>query len=239
MGKADLSPSCGSVMKVETCPGELLTNHVDLALDLILGSSGRSVVMVVDNCGIEIMSDLILVDTMLRILGIESVTLHVKDSPAFVSDVTEKDMRGVISSLASCNEMLASRLRCYLDEGRLRVLSDSFYTSPKFFWQMPARVEEECRNSALVIVKGDANYRRLVGDRHWRHDTDFADFMHTFWPSDGLVSLRTCKSAVGIGIPKETEAMARKTNPKGWLTSGVSGQVSVYSRSGMELLKKK
>ena len=29
------------------------------------------------------------------------------------------------------------------------------------------------RSAQLVITKGDANYRRLIGDLHWRHDVSF------------------------------------------------------------------
>ena len=40
----------------------------------------------------EVLCDLVLVDAILRRNAGATVTLHVKDAPVFVSDVTEKDV---------------------------------------------------------------------------------------------------------------------------------------------------
>ena len=40
----------------------------------------------------EVLCDLVLVDAILRRNTSATVTLHVKDAPVFVSDVTEKDV---------------------------------------------------------------------------------------------------------------------------------------------------
>eukprot|EP00747_Dinoflagellata_sp_TGD_P185187 gnl/TRDRNA2_/TRDRNA2_41597_c0_seq2.p1 gnl/TRDRNA2_/TRDRNA2_41597_c0~~gnl/TRDRNA2_/TRDRNA2_41597_c0_seq2.p1 ORF type:complete len:387 (-),score=63.63 gnl/TRDRNA2_/TRDRNA2_41597_c0_seq2:53-1213(-) len=231
--QADLSLSGG---KVETSTGEkggeLITDHVSLALDLLLGAAGRSVVLVLDNHGPEVVCDLVLADALLRIAGVASVVLHVKDAPVFVSDVTESDVHWVIDWIAGCDASFSSRLRSCLSEGRLIVVSNSFYTSALAFWELPDDLRSEFSKAAAVILKGDANYRRLLGDLHWPRDVNFETYARSFWPADGLVSLRTIKSGAAIAISKEKELEAREARPSDWSTSGHYGQVSAYWRRG-------
>ena len=44
------------------------------------------------SCGLELVSDLLLVDGLLRIVKPSRVRLHAKDCPVFVSDVTPADV---------------------------------------------------------------------------------------------------------------------------------------------------
>ena len=67
------------------------------------------------------------------------VSLHVKDTPVFVSDVTEADIPATLAWLDEHGgTQLASRLRAALADGRLRLRTGgSFYTSALPFWEMP------------------------------------------------------------------------------------------------------
>lgn len=47
----------------------------------------------------------------------------------------------------------------------------------------------------MVFVKGDANYRRLIGDRLWETDTLFSD-VAGYFPTR-LCALRTLKAELG------------------------------------------
>jgi hypothetical protein len=58
------------------------------------------------------------------------------------------------------------------------------------------RVFEEAQ---LVIFKGDANYRRTVGDALWRPETPLGDVWGDF-PAP-MLALRTLKSDPIIGLP--------------------------------------
>jgi Damage-control phosphatase ARMT1-like domain len=49
-------------------------------------------------------------------------------------------------------------------------------------------------SSAMVFVKGDANYRRLLGDRTWALDTPFSDVV-SYFPVP-VCALRTLKAEV-------------------------------------------
>merc|ERR1712048_1198635 len=95
---------------------------------------------------------------------------------------------------------------------------------------LPSDLRATYEEAAVVILKGDANYRRLLGDLHWPYDTDFSAYAQSFWPSPGLISLRTMKSGVALGIPAEAQEEAKLARPDDWLTSGVYGQVLASSR---------
>lgn len=222
--QADLSLSAGKVLAGDQ-GGLMISDHMALATELLEGSAGKQVAIVLDNHGMEVLCDLVLVDALFRAGNVASVTLHVKDSPVFVSDVTAADVPGILQWLEEQDSPLASRLRSFMDDGKLKVLPHEFYTSAKAFWAMPAELKQAYQEAEVVILKGDANYRRLLGDLHWPYDTDFAAFASSFWPSHGLVALRTMKSGVALGISAEKQAEAIAARPKDWLTSGVYGQV--------------
>lgn len=222
--QADLSLSAGKVTAAGK-DGGMVSDNTSTALDLLEQAAGKNVVIVLDNHGLEVLCDLVLADTMLRLTEIASVTLHVKDSPVFVSDVTEADVPRILEWLDERHSALAGRLRGFMAEGRLSVFQSPYYTSCKTFWELTDDVAAAFKDAAVVILKGDANYRRLLGDLHWPYGTDFAAYARSFWPSTGLVCLRTMKSGVAIGISQEKQASAKAERPNDWLTCGVFGQV--------------
>jgi len=224
-----LSLSAGKVESVGG-GGQILSDHTALATDLLLGATGCPLVLVLDNHGLEVVCDLLLADALLRLTGAASVALHVKEAPVFVSDVTATDVPGILDWMSEHSSELGARLKGFMAEGRLRVVSSTFYNSARDFWELPEDLRAEYADAAVVILKGDANYRRLLGDRHWPYDTDFDAYARSFWASPGLISLRTMKSGVALGIPAAQQAEAKAARPKDWLTSGVYGQVLVSRR---------
>ena len=56
-------------------------------------------------------------------------------------------------------------------------------------WEMPLELHRQLSTSYLVLSKGDANYRRLLGDRHWDFTTPFAQAVGSV-PAP-LLALRT------------------------------------------------
>ena len=68
-----------------------------------------------------------------------------------------------------------------------------------------------------LIFKGDANYRRILGDRYWQHTTPFSDVL-SYSPTN-LLALRVLKSEVMIGL-KSGEAENLYSQEPDWLYSG-------------------
>jgi len=227
--QADLSLSAGKVESYSDS-GSLLSDQREVALNLLEASPGKPVIIVLDNHGLEVLCDLVLVDAILQLTK-SNVVLHVKDAPVFVSDVTNDDVPGILGWLEAHSSSLAARLKQSLADGRLSVLPHSFYTSARAFWEVPEDLASAYAEAASVILKGDANYRRLLGDLHWPYSTDFSSYVGSFWPGSGLVCLRTMKSGVALGVSEEMQMEAKKARPKDWLTSGIYGQILAFWRT--------
>jgi len=225
-----VAPEVASSGKVSDDASSMMLADETIALCKALeGSVGKEVLIVLDNCGLELVSDLLLVDGLLRLVQPSKVTLHAKDRPVFVSDVTPADMAPTLTWMAQqeveggLGREMAGRLEAALGDGRLVVEAPEFYTGCLPFWQMPESLQEAYSKAEVVITKGDANYRRLLGDLHWQHDANFAELME-YWPTS-IAALRTCKSGVLVGVAPEVEAAAAAAHPDKWLVGGLYGVV--------------
>jgi hypothetical protein len=182
--------------------------------------------IVADNAGFELVCDLCLADFLLTNNAAGTVYLHLKSHPTFVSDATIKDVHYTLEILeANKNkEVLRSALRLqdYIARDRLRLQDDLFWTSPLAFWEMPESLQQDLSLSSLILVKGDANYRRILGDRHWPFTTPFEDIA-CYFPSP-MAALRTLKSELAAGLhPSQIEALNQQ-DPN-WLTNGERGVI--------------
>jgi len=88
---------------------------------------------------------------------------------------------------------------------------------------MPLSLAGVLAKSSLVIVKGDANYRRLIGDRQWDTTTPLAQVVAPWFPSH-LAALRTLKAEVAVGL-REGQAAALQEEDASWWTSGKYGSI--------------
>jgi len=90
---------------------------------------------------------------------------------------------------------------------------------------MPPDLEEFFSSQDLAIFKGDANYRRLLGDLHWKpHSMPFSSIVGNYTPCP-LLALRTAKAGLAVGISADGEQRAAKENPSDWLTCGKFGLI--------------
>ncbi|HLP87179.1 MAG TPA: damage-control phosphatase ARMT1 family protein [Nostocaceae cyanobacterium] len=195
---------------------------------LLTKSSGQRIDFIVDNAGYELICDLCLVDFLLGSGIANQVYLHLKPHPTFVSDATIKDVYDTKDFLNNGShshvKAFTQRLTNYLANHQLMLTEDYFWTSPLAFWEIPAHLKAELAKSNLVIIKGDANYRRLLGDRHWDYTTNFADIV-CYLPAP-IVALRTLKSEVAAGLDPEIVNTVSKSDPN-WLTNGQWGVIQL------------
>lgn len=190
-----------------------------------LHPGSRRIAYITDNTGTELLNDLALVDFLLAEKYAAEIVLHLKPQPYFVSDAMPRDVELSIDALANGNEhatALARRLRRYVDESRLKLTTHWFYTTCLFYFQLPRDLIAQLKEMDLVILKGDANYRRLVGDAHWQPDASFTDATRYF-PAP-FVSLRTLKAEVVLGLkPGQAEALGREDAD--WMVNGRRGVI--------------
>jgi hypothetical protein len=192
---------------------DLLCDDRDRAVRELL-QRGGDVHLVADNPGTELSMDLALADALLTHAAAR-VSLHVKMHPVFVSDATTGDVWNLVHAMrdrgGACRT-LAARLEGSFDEGRLRVLPDFYWNGPRFLWDRPARIAAELDGASMVIFKGDANYRRVIGDAIWPAESTLAEAT-AYFPAP-LVLLRTMKSDAVVGLSAEHIARLDAADPE-------------------------
>ncbi|MEV7027715.1 damage-control phosphatase ARMT1 family protein [Kitasatospora sp. NPDC093558] len=192
---------------------------------------GGRVCVIADNAGRELLPDLVLIDHLLAGGLAAQVVLYVKPQPYYVSDATMADVLASVERLRTAPshaaEAVGGRLWRAMNSGALVVRTHPFFCAPLPFRAMPASLRGELADAAMTILKGDLNYRRLVGDQFWPPTTPFTDTAKHF-PSS-VAALRTLKSDVIVGIDATTIARLDSTGMP-WRTNGRHAVVQVHLR---------
>ena len=213
---------------VEQQQAHTLVDDSTAVADYLAGLDNVRVDFMIDNAGFELVCDLCLADYLLTTGKSTGVHLHLKMHPTFVSDAMIKDVLGTFDFLAAESnkniQTLAERLRTYVKDGRLRLRQHPYWTSPLAGWEMPADLQADLTASDLVISKGDANYRRLLGDRHWMNTTPFVDVL-SYFPTT-ILALRTGKSEIIIGLT-EIQLSGLPKKDEEWMYDGRWGLIQL------------
>ena len=203
---------------------DLIADDSALAVEHLLRQRGM-VHILADNTGTELAADLAFIDALLDTHLAERVIYHVKMYPTFVSDSTVEDARLFLDRLKARGgpaHALAERLRAAMNDGRLRLAPDLYWNLPRWLWDAPARLSQLFEQAALVIVKGDLNYRRATGDAIWPEDTTFAQAVDYF-PAP-LLALRTLKSDGLVGLRPGLADELDRVDPE-WRVNGRRGVI--------------
>lgn len=194
--------------------------------DRISSISRGRIDFIVDNAGFELVCDLCLVDFLLSSNVADIIYLHLKPHPTFVSDAMIQDVHDTLEFfVADSNsevQLLGNRLKEHLVHGRLLCCDNQFWTSPLVFWEMPEELQNELAKSKLILIKGDANYRRCLGDRQWQFTTPFQDIV-CYFPAP-VATLRTLKSEIAAGLQPNQVQILNQTDSQ-WLTNGQWGVI--------------
>ncbi|KAI4281297.1 MAG: hypothetical protein L6R38_003792 [Xanthoria sp. 2 TBL-2021] len=117
-------------------------------------------------------------------------------------------------------------------EGQLTIRPNLFWTGPGSYWRLPSSapdLNQDLKESELVIFKGDLNYRKLAGDAMWSTIVPFSDALGPMGPGSGIrtLALRTCKADTVVGLPagederlKGMEGGGGDTGARKWAWSG-------------------
>lgn len=194
------------------------------------GKSGRGdVSIILGNTGKELVADLALAYTLIALNLCETVTFHTKKYTTNQYGATTVDVYGHVEHLADpvhssvwAVRHFGEALRTYIYAGRLKIEEDDFWCLPTPLWEMPAHLETRLASSRLIIVKGDDNYRRMLGDRDWPLDSDTASALN-YWHVP-VCAVRVLESEIGCGFDEATAKQAGYN--KAFMTSGKWGQVS-------------
>lgn len=210
---------------------QLLVDDSSLIMDSLFDHAPAGCIdIVLDNAGFELACDLALAYFLVKARLTERVRLHVKVHPTFVSDTIPEDIDSTIESLGRLPETrtVAESIRDLIEQDQIQITSHRFWTSPLPAWKMPEDLREILVRSGLVIFKGDANYRRLLGDLHWSFTTPFSEIVRYF-PAP-LMALRALKSEIVSGLSKGQPEQLFTRDPK-WLVDGKWGLLQYYAAS--------
>jgi hypothetical protein len=206
--------------------GGLVADDSARLWELLDGAPG-TVCVVADNAGRELAPDLILADRLLVTGRASAVTLHVKAYPYFVSDATTADVIATLRTMidaAGRAEQAGRRLWQAMADGVLTVRAHPFSCAPRAYRDMPADLAAEFASATVTIMKGDLNYRRLVGDRSWPATVPFAT-VTSYFPGP-VAALRTLKSDVVVGLTGDVLADLDATGEP-WRTTGTHALIQV------------
>jgi hypothetical protein len=185
----------------------------------------RRLAIITDNAGTELLFDLALTDFLLSEGLARQVVLHLKSQPFFVSDAISADVEAGLQALerggATARE-LSQRMQAHRVQGRWQLDTHWVYATCLFYFQLPADLRQELAAMDLVILKGDVNYRRLLGDAHWPPTASF-ESATSYFPT-ALVTLRTLKAELIVGL-HEGEAQRLAAQDPDWMVNARRGLI--------------
>jgi len=225
----EISPSKDEL--VADLSSNLLANDLTKVAEKV-SKGGKKADIIVDNAGFELFCDLCLADHLISSKNVTEIVFHLKGHPTFVSDAMSKDMTWMISYFKNLDEALHPSLRKLgkkwermIGEKKWVLKDHCYWAQPYPFWEMPEELYQEMGASSLIVVKGDANYRRLLGDRMWPLDAPFSG-VASYWPAP-VCALRTLKAELGCGMDKKAMKAASDEH-KDWLVNGKYGVVQMF-----------
>ncbi|MEV6014455.1 damage-control phosphatase ARMT1 family protein [Streptomyces sp. NPDC051997] len=216
--RADLGFSLAGIGGAAAAEERLVANDTELLRSLL---TGGTLCVVADNAGRELVPDLLLVDHLLRHGRIGRAALHVKPYPYYVSDATAADVLDALRRLTAAKGAAGeagNRLWAALSEGRLTLRTHPFACGPLPYADLPDDLRREFAAADVTLLKGDLNYRRLIGDRLYPATTPFAVATAGF--PGAVATLRTLKSDVVVGLTASVEADLDATEGDSWRTAG-------------------
>ena len=200
--RIDLSYAVSSAHGSQAGADDLLVDERARVIAHLLRAPG-DVHIIADNAGSELSMDLALAALLLTEDLAPRVVLHLKLHPTFVSDATVTDVLGFLAMLRAGTQerdarQFGAQLESLLEQGRLRLAPDAWWNSTAFLYALPPRLQLQFANARLAIIKGDANYRRMVYDSIWPAETPLRDVAGHF-PCP-LLALRALKSDPVLGL---------------------------------------
>lgn len=196
--------------------------------------------IVLDNCSIELASDLILCDFLLSNSFVSRITLHAKAYSWFISDVTKFEFDYLLKQIQKSNSIISNnflkRIKTYIKEEKIKLEYDNlFWTSPYSYDQMeaidPLLYKNFEENSSLVILKGDLNYRKLIGDLDWPFDIELKLAARNFHPTS-VCAIRCIKADLIAGFDFQNENFLKLDKDlkesKKWMITGDYGIIQFF-----------
>ena len=228
-----------SIQSLQLKSSNLIVNDSLEIAELVSKFHSTSCVLyVLDNAGLELVSDLCLAYLFTKTTGCQ-VVFECKNIPWFVSDVTQNDLEWVVQQCFTQSEnqnlkSVAQEWVAWLESGKWKVRANKFWTTPYTFWDLPDKAPalyQEMIHVDLIIFKGDLNYRKLIHDVDWPTGTSFREALGPLADCDlpPIVALRTCKSKTIAQITTEQEVQLNEKDAQ-WRYNGTFGVIQLHKK---------
>lgn len=180
--------------------------------------------VVLDNYAFEVVNDLLLAQQLVQ-RGLASlVVLHAKQEPVFVSDATKADVEEAAAWIGVALEEEETKQQ---QRRGVCAVEHPFWSAHAEWRQTPPPSPLlSCSSSSLCIVKGDANYRKLVGERKYPPHRPFASCV-SYFPSRAVCAMRGVKCELLCGVDAAACALLDQQAP-GWKTDGSRGVIQFH-----------
>ena len=143
----------------------MIVNDIKPLVNRILSLAPNSCIQfVLDNSGLELLSDLCLADILIALNPSLKIVFHCKTHPWFVSDTLLKDFEWTLTCLNDLGySETVNRWRNWMQQGIWSLEEHVFWCSPLSFWNLAFTPfgKNLFTSSGLIIFKGDLNYRKV------------------------------------------------------------------------------
>lgn len=211
----------------------IILDQTDQAYQFLYAVKPAGIGYFFDNVGKELYFDLALIDHLLNSGLAASITCYVKNQPFFVSDAMAKDVMQTVDQMTRSDapqvRQLSQRLLDGIKTVQIQIKAPPFFTRGRMYREMPEDLRQKLTSHDLVILKGDVNYRRLMGDRHWSPTTPVA-VAAGYFPT-AFLSLRTLKSELALGLTGDILNKVESEADPAWLTNGKRGLITFLNVS--------
>ncbi|KAL7579928.1 hypothetical protein ACA910_004928 [Epithemia clementina (nom. ined.)] len=252
-------PLWGNKMDLSLWPADIATQNTDIFSDVlakahenllhddsttvakycfqIRENGGGAVDIIVDNAGFELVTDLAAAQYLIEAGIAHTVTFQLKSHPTFVSDALEKDLLETVDYYCNLDptqhpaaQAAGLKWKDYLASKKWQCVENPFWVQGLPMWKMHAPLYRDLQTRCdLAIVKGDANYRRLLGDLEWDYAAPFDDVVGAYFPCP-VLALRTLKAELGCGMDPTLTQRAAQADPN-WMVNGRFGVVQFSDRA--------
>ena len=187
--------------------------------------------IILDNSGVELFSDLILAAGLLTARSTKTVVLHAKKYPTFVSDATCSDITDLIQFMKNHENKLViafgNRLEDLIRKEVIQLEDHDFWNAPLHFRDIPNDLLNKLNRADLMILKGDANYRRIFEDRKIPANTKMSS-LNISLPVP-TTAIRILKSELIVGMDSVKVQALEKKDPE-WLVNGRHGLIQMVKK---------
>ena len=230
----------GLIYSLQNEQSSIIINDTQQVIDYVNTHTPMNLHIIHDNSGTELLCDLVLIYYFLCNGCCDTITLHCKQYPTFVSDATKSDiLHHIITMIKHNNPMIQQCGRVinkFLRSNSIIIRSHSYWNSSEFYDKISDELIDIFTHADLTIIKGDANYRRTVEDRLWSTDISIYDPLikpAQLFPSTFLL-LRTLKSDTIVGVSNTVKHQLDCQDRK-WRVNGKRGVIQFHKHSNNDI----